>query len=238
MVLAVGEGVPQVGCLVAAIIAELLRLSQPETITVVCAPSDQSLTEADLTAHLSAADRDRVHLVRHDPHDREACAYVAANRDAQPIYLNRCIVDADFVVPVGCLRADEAAGYLGVHSVLYPRFADERTQRRFRDPKTVSSSEPRQRQRREVEEAAWLLGVQFTVQVLPGAQDTVLHVWRGWPTKWRPRGTRWRERPWNFPFRRRRAWSWPRSTGTSGSKPGTISPAPWRPPGEWSPRRA
>ncbi len=177
--IALGEGVPQADRVVAAIVDELVRGSDPESIAVVCAPSDHSLAEAELMAQLAPADRDRVGLVHHDPHDREALAYVAANDSAEPIYLNRAIVDADFVVPVGCLRAESSAGYHGLHSVLFPRFSDEKTQRRFRDPQGVSQPETRERQRAEVAQAAWLLGVQFTVQIVRGAHDTVLQVLTG-----------------------------------------------------------
>ena len=55
----------------------------------------------------------------HDQHNTYGLAYIAANEAAEPVYLNRKLVDADFVLPVGCATA----GGADQHSdCLYPDF--------------------------------------------------------------------------------------------------------------------
>jgi nickel-dependent lactate racemase len=61
---------------------------------------------------------------------------------------------------------------------LYPRFSDAATQERFRRSEVDWARQQRVR-REEAEEAAWLLGVQFTVQLAPGPGNSLLHVLAG-----------------------------------------------------------
>lgn len=105
--------------------------------------------------------------------------YLAASREGKPIYFNREICEADVVIPISTLLLEQALGYLGVHGGLFPTFSDEATRRRFRAPSSQDWEVHRRRRRGEVEEAAWLLGVHFTVQVAPGPGDTILHVLAG-----------------------------------------------------------
>jgi nickel-dependent lactate racemase len=184
--LVVGEGVPQIGILLAAVIEELLNTSDPSAVSVLCTRADRADCETELTARLTPEHRARLEVVTHEPHDHESCAYVAATQNGDPIYLNRAIVDADVVVPIGCLRATGSAGYLGLHGTVFPRFSDEATQKRFR---SVVSAEELERQCREVDQVGWLLGVLFTVQVVPGASDSVLHVLAGLATEVAARGS-------------------------------------------------
>ena len=83
---------------------------------------------------LPAPLRKRITLLTHDPADRRQLAYLAANEAGEAILVNRALHDADVVLPVGCLRADEAAGYFGIHGALFPAFSDAKTLQRFRGP--------------------------------------------------------------------------------------------------------
>ena len=118
-------------------------------------------------------------MSHHDPHDRESLAYLAASKEGKPIYFNRVIGDADVVLPISTLRLDQALGYAGVHGGLYPAFSDAATQKRYRAPSSNDWSALRRRRCEEADEAAWALGVQFTIQVTPGPGNTLLHVVAG-----------------------------------------------------------
>ena len=59
--------------------------------------------------------RKRITLLTHDPADRRQLAYLAASPSGEAILVNRALHDADVVLPVGCLRPDETAGYFGIH---------------------------------------------------------------------------------------------------------------------------
>ena len=127
-------------------------------------------------------------------------AYLAANESGEAILINRALHEADVVLPVGCLRADETAGYFGIHSSVFPAFSDAKTIQRFRGFGRLNGRGNRRRElTAEVDHVAWLLGVNFTIQVVPAAGDRVLHVLAGQSDSVRQRG---RELY-------RAAWSWP-----------------------------
>jgi nickel-dependent lactate racemase len=177
--LVVGEGIPQVDRIVTAIAEDLLSASDLESIDVVCAAGDESICDGEWTKRLSNDGHNRVRVVQHDARDRNTWAYLTATKDAEPIYLNRAIVDADFVLPIGCLRPHASPGYLGVCSAIYPLFADEQAQKRLRDPASVPGDQGPDQRCRQVEEIGWLMGVQFTLQAVSGADGSVLQMLAG-----------------------------------------------------------
>src|SRR4029079_13289748 len=134
---------------------------------------------SELIADLDPDLRGRVHLVTHDPDEREKLSYLAASDEAKPIYLNRLICDADFVLTIGCERVPESLGYHGVSATLFPTFADAKTVQRYRSPPNIESPVQQKRLRKQADAARWLLGSSFTVQVVPGADDTVLGIVAG-----------------------------------------------------------
>ncbi len=179
--IAVDPRTPCVGEVVAGLVQALNEGErQPAGITVVLANAEPGAMHG-LSEALDARLEGNVKIETHDPADTAQLVYLCAARDAEPVYFNRTMVDADVVLPVGVLRLDESLGSAGIHSGLFPAFSDEATQRRFRlsangKPTTASH---RKRRREEADEAAWLLGVQFTVQIIPGGGETVLHVLAG-----------------------------------------------------------
>lgn len=177
IVIALDRGVPSAAAVVAGTVRGLLRGPvQPEDIEIVVA--DPLDADPSPTASLPEALRRAIRVTVHDPVKSTGLAYLAASRDGKPIYFNRAIDDADVVIPIGQLRLDSAWGYVGVHGCLYPRFSDTATQDRFRRSGADWTKQQRMR-REEADEAAWLLGVQFTVQVAPGPGNSLLHVLAG-----------------------------------------------------------
>ena len=100
-------------------------------------------------------------IVSHQPGNRREISLLGANRRGEPIGFCRELIDADFVIPV-C----EKPGDYGIHTGLFPRFGDRETQMRFAEAESGKMSpQLRKRLTADVEEAANLLGVVFTVQV-------------------------------------------------------------------------
>jgi hypothetical protein len=94
--------------------------------------------------------------------------------------LNRAIVDADVLVPVGCIRNGSSAWDHGIHGAIFPTFSDNRTLMRYRSPSALDvTGRPKKAVAREVDEVGWLLGVTLTLQVVPGPGDEVLHLVAG-----------------------------------------------------------
>ncbi len=90
----------------------------------------------DLPAGPLAAIREHlpegIELKVHASQRRDDLRYLAANAAADPIYLNRYIVDADVVVPIVVARCGDPL-YQGMDtSPVFPEFADDGSQRRVR----------------------------------------------------------------------------------------------------------
>jgi len=178
--LAVEHGVPRAATIVARTI-RVLRDSGVAAVDihVVRAPGDESDSLApDLLAEVDAECRAAITVETHDPVERNALSYLAAATDGEPIYINRTLHDADLVISIGCLRLDGMPGYYGPQGSVFPGFSDANSVERFRSPKSADTKYHEQLQK-EVGEVSWLLGVQFTIQVVPAAGDAVLHVLAG-----------------------------------------------------------
>lgn len=170
-------GLPQAANLVAALVDCLCQAGISATdISILVTPED---TSTDPKRALGSSLADQVELVVHDSTDRDALAYLASSSEKKPIYLNRVLQDADVVLPIGLLRVDSAVAYHGIHGVILPSFSDSDTIERFRAPSNEDSDVQRRRRYEEASEAAWLLGVIATIQVVPGCGDSILHVLAG-----------------------------------------------------------
>ena len=180
IVLALDRGVPRAADVVAAVATYLVEEgSEADHITILQTPADPA-AESDPRARLPDVWRDDVALEIHAPELSGKLALLGSSREGRPIYLNRTLLDADLVVPLGCLRCEGSLGYHGQYGGLYPTFSDEKTRQRFRKPRAGEGGRNGSaRQRAEIDEIGWLLGTQFTVQVLPGPRDEWLDVLAG-----------------------------------------------------------
>jgi len=180
IVLALEEGLPQVGAVVAGVMRTLLAAGvDPRNVTLVRTRTDERRDAGGAVRQLPPAVRNRLEQVVHDPRDRGSLSMLGVSRRDEPVYLNRRLCDADLVLPIGVARPETSLGYLGIHGVLFPTFTDQRTLQRFR--LAASSLVPRRLEQRrvEAEEAAWLLGTQLVIQLVPGQGEQVLEVVAG-----------------------------------------------------------
>jgi nickel-dependent lactate racemase len=139
----------------------------------------------------------------HDPADRKGLAYLAADKTGEAILVNRALHEADVVLPIGCLHGEQSAGYFGIHGAIYPTFSDARTLQRFRGFGSLNGKGGRRRELvADVEHVAWLLGVAFTVQVVPGSGEQVLHVLAGESQTVRRQGEALHHAAWDWPVKR------------------------------------
>jgi nickel-dependent lactate racemase len=198
VVLVLEQAVPQADAIVAGVVAHLLQAGvDPDGILVLRTLADLRLGVPDPCRLLSEDVRLRVTLLTHDPANRQQLAYLAAAEDGTPILLNRAIVEADVVLPVGCLGDRRAVDYHGIHAAVCPTFSDQRTLMRLCSPDLLKLRTGRRRQRLKFcNDVGWLLGVSFTIQVVPGPGEGVLHVLAGEVGAVRRRGRELYERAW------------------------------------------
>ncbi|HEV3137266.1 MAG TPA: lactate racemase domain-containing protein [Pirellulales bacterium] len=203
VVLALAEGVPQAPTVVARTIEVLLAGGvSARDITLLRAAGDCAADAPDLSEQTSGEVRRSIAKSIHDPTDRGSLCYLAATSQAKPIYINRAIHDADVVVSIGCLRLDESLGYYGINSCLFPTFSDEANLKRYRLGKSCEPAR-RNRLRNEADQVSWLLGVQFTIQIVPGAGTRILHVLSGSPEAVFRRGSELCSEAWSYSVPRR-----------------------------------
>lgn len=125
----------------------------------------------------SFPERGGIEITIHDPADRESLGYLAANTAAEPIYLNRRLLDADLVLPIITARPAGSLDPSSLDGGVFPAFADSETQRRLRGETIEAAGQDD----REAAEAAWLLGLQVLVAVVPTADAHVARVLAGTP---------------------------------------------------------
>jgi hypothetical protein len=117
--------------------------------------------------------------VIHRRDDATQMAYLAASDAADPIYLNRALLDADLVIPIGVHRLRDSLGYLGVAGSVYPTFSDLTAFARLRPTDSAYFEKEGKKLRDEASRALWLLGVQFVIQVVPGIGDACIEILAG-----------------------------------------------------------
>jgi len=180
VVLAVDGTVPQLSRMVERIVLVLLSANvEPADVTLLVSERPRRLFQ-DPRSALPPGVREAIAICRHDPAQEDRLGYLATTAGGQRIYLNRCLVEADFVVPVARVGFDPLLGYRSATGALFPGFSDEptikRLQRRLPTPAVRADAEVI---RRETEEVSWLLGLQFAVEVLDGGGDRVIDVCAG-----------------------------------------------------------
>lgn len=205
VVLAVAPGVPQTPEIIAGVVRCVVDAGvEPDGVTVLQTISGRERDESDPCRLLPQTLQQRITRLLHDPADRSGLAYLAATDSGEPIVLGRALIDADMVLPIGCFRDAATAGYFGIHGTLYPTFSDRRTLDRFHSPEaTDSHGRPKKRLVKEADEVGWLLGVSFTIQVVPGPGDRILHVLAGQSGSVRRLGRRLYTAAWNHSLPRR-----------------------------------
>lgn len=151
-----------------ALISRILQSgSLLENITLILTENElreqESAIREELGREISSGENLRI--LAHFPGNRREIAHLGASAKGEPIGFSREIVDADFVIPIGIPPRGKRNGYYGIHTALFPRFSDQETQMRF--AQAESGKIPPSRKKtliREVEEAANLLGIVFTIQ--------------------------------------------------------------------------
>ena len=203
VVVAVEEGLPQAAALVEALVHAILDAGlTPCDVCVLTAAADADFS-GDFQHRFPEHDGRGIDVVVHDPKTRDGLSYLAADEAGNPIYINRRLADADVVLPIGCLRLESSLGYYGVNGTLYPAFSDLPTQERFRATGVDPTADQIAQRRHEADEVAWLLGVLMSIQIVPAAGGSVLHVLAGAPDAVHRRGNALCREAWSYEVPRR-----------------------------------
>lgn len=135
---------------------------------VVLQPADwQGAPLTDPRIELPAQVQSRVQWKIHDATDESQQAYLATTASGERVYLARDLVEADFIVSIGQIMYDPVLGYRGTNSVFYPGLSSSRAVARAHGQGHHELGPDDERGLRQmIDEVAWLLGSQFTIQVV------------------------------------------------------------------------
>jgi nickel-dependent lactate racemase len=155
---------------------------QPESLTVL-QPSDLSAAvPSDPRCALPVSVCDKVVWRVHKslPEEEGSLHYLATTAAGERIYLAAEVLDADVIISVGRIAFDPLLGYRGTNSAFYPGLSTaEAVKRMHGQGHSELGSEDERPLRQMVDEVGWLLGSQFTVQVLPAIDGGVAQIIAG-----------------------------------------------------------
>ncbi len=186
---------PNVPGIVEVIQGTIKALGQTEASDIDIVLGDEASDETVQAIQDEVGEETRV--VRHQSTDRSWLRYVGADESADPVYLNRLLVDADFVVPIVSGRPLDTYAQHDLTGV-YPPFADSATRIRHRQ-QTVSSSRKSKASAANVTEPSWLLGVQIMLSVTASDDGRPGQIIAGTPDAVRKQLTPSRRLPDEFP---------------------------------------
>ena len=203
--IAVHESVPQPEPIVKAIIEWLLSKHPASdlSIRVVLAPGNESLAEqlnnwlatrwpvselegdysADKSSENAIAESTPSHSIQrvlcHDPDDQQNLEYIAATDQSEPIYLNRELVEADFVIPIyRWLEPKDPRGHDPY--VVLPAFGDRATQARYAKS-WLQEHEPARGTHKKASESGWLAGIQYAIGAVANQEGLIAMLVGGAP---------------------------------------------------------
>ncbi len=192
VVIALDADIPLARLVLEAIVRVLQEAGvDASTTTVVARPGVGPGLAENLPSGIS--------LTHHDPDDRNQHAYLANTAKGRRVYLNRHLIDADFVLPVGRIGYDPVFGYRGPWSVIFPGLSDQATLKSFRALQSAQRPD-RERPRpalAESTEVSWLLGSQFQLGLVAGFSGLAGAV-AGAEAVVRDRGAHALDRAWSF----------------------------------------
>jgi hypothetical protein len=169
VVLAIDPNVPDIAAVVRGVVT---AISHTDAAGIDVVLWDEATDETVEAIRGEVAPQSRV--VRHASADRRQLSYLAADEAADPIYLNRLLVDADFVLPIMAARFTDLQ-HPADRTGVYPWLADSAARARHRD----GAADDAASRAKMATETTWLLGVQVMVCVSPSIDGGVSEVMAG-----------------------------------------------------------
>jgi nickel-dependent lactate racemase len=165
------EQLPHISELLEALLQELsLGSVLPNAVTVLVPPNGgQGKWIDELPEEL-----EDITIEVHDVEVETKRAYLATTKAGRRVYLNRTLVEADYIITLTGRRYDPTFGYAGAEVSLFPTFADGETLAEFVGKFNLEVA-PLELSKHAEEslEIAWLLGTPTFIQVIEGAADTI-----------------------------------------------------------------
>lgn len=171
VVIVLDESLPQLAELLPPILDELQQAGVPTSAVTILVPPEGG--HGDWIDQLPDAYADLTVEV-HDVEAEKSRAYLCTTRAGRRVYLNRTLVEADFLIVLSGRRYDATFGYAGAEVALFPALSTGETLSEFVGKFSLDQA-PNQLSEHAAEssEVAWLLGTPLFLQVIEGAGDSI-----------------------------------------------------------------
>jgi len=180
--IAIEDGVPDANTIACAAVRYLVQHgTRQEMITVVLGSDNQDWRDR-LVDDLKSEELDGVKVVKHEPTHLDSHGYIAASASADPIYIQRDLVEAEVVLPIYCIRTPYSPSASDKYG-MSPSFADATTQHRWNLAWLDDNVHHLHLQEKLSHEIGWLMGIQFAIAVVPACDGSVSAILGGNPDK-------------------------------------------------------
>lgn len=121
--------------------------------------------------------QEQAQWVIHDPESQDALGYLGTSAGGERIYLSKHLVEADFILPIELVSFDPLIGYAGGGSSIYPGFSSQEAivKSRGQSHRELTPAESRPL-RQLIDEVGWILGLQYSLQVIPAGGPQVAEI--------------------------------------------------------------
>ncbi|MEM4519535.1 MAG: nickel-dependent lactate racemase [Sulfolobales archaeon] len=165
---------------------ELNKAGIPDNdITVVIAlGTHRYMTDEEILKCFGREVVRRIKIVNHEWLDNDKLIYVGTTRNGTPVYANKLVYEADFVIGVGSIIPHLYAGYGGGAKIIQPGVCGEKTTAythilaALEDPMNLLGN-PDNVVRKEMEEVADVVGLDFIVNVVFNGRGEIVKVVAG-----------------------------------------------------------
>lgn len=142
----------------------------PANLTLIDAPSTGK-KPADPRCLLPTSVATEVQWLIHQPADPNSTGYLGSSLGGERIYLSRALLDADFIIPVATVETDPVHGLCGAMHAIFPALTNlESLQRLNKAGHDELHAEDERPIRQLAEEVAGMLGLQFSIELVPSAR--------------------------------------------------------------------
>ncbi len=178
--IAIEDGVPEANRIVSAAVRYLVQHGTRQEMIAVVLGSDNQDWRDRLLEELQAQELGDIKVVKHEPTHHDSHGYIAASESADPIYIQRDLVEAEVVLPIYCVRTPDSPSASDKYGIS-PSFADASTQHRWNLAWLDDNAHHLHLQEKLSHEIGWLMGVQFAVAVVPACDGSVAAILGGSP---------------------------------------------------------
>ncbi|MFK7778421.1 MAG: lactate racemase domain-containing protein [Gimesia sp.] len=146
-------------------------------VTILLSQSTPADVQQKLKEDVPVELQENAQWVIHDAESEDALGYLGTSTGGDRIYLSKYLLKADFILPIERVAYNPLIGYAGGGSSIYPGFSSQEAiiKSRGQSHRELTPSESRPL-RQLIDEISWMLGLQYSLQVIPSSGQGVADI--------------------------------------------------------------